>query len=98
MIGAISPDLMPLCSPVLNSSSVNGSPEKNFSISSSEVSAIASFKESLSSKVTTETPNFSFNWSTTFPVSTFSLSILLKRKNLGISNSLHVFHAFSVPT
>ena len=96
--GTISPAPIPCERPLLNSSSVNSSPAKNFSMSSSSVSAIASVRASLSSSVTTDVPNLSLSSSIVASTSTFSLSVLLIRKNLGIPNCLQEFHAFSVPT
>ncbi len=96
--GIMSPDAIPADNPRLNSSSVNSSPLKYFSKSSSSVSAIASVSASFSDNCTTDVPNVFFKSSITFSTSTFSLSILFTRKNVGIPFSLQIFHAFSVPT
>ena len=98
MTGQMSPEAMPFIRPVLNSSSVNSSPSKYFSMSASSVSAMTSFRASLSSSVTTEGPNLSFRaWMTSSRL-TFSLSVLLMTKNLGTLNFWQEAQAFSVPT
>ena len=52
----------------------------------------------LHARVTTDEPNLALSSPTSSSMLTFSLSVLLIRKNLGTENSLHESHAFSVPT
>ena len=96
--GAMSPVEIPFTSPLLNCSSVNSPASKYISISSSSTSAMASLRASLSSRVATEVPNLACNSPMVLSISTFSLSVLVIMKNLGISAFLQAFHAFSVPT
>ena len=97
-IGMMSPLWIPVASPCANSSSVNGSPSKNFSMSSSSAPATASSRASLSSSVTHAVPNLSCTVAITSSRFTLSLSILLITKNVGELYSLTRSQAFSVPT